>query len=50
MGVGRFLPKMAGRAIFWQKMGGSGSFLLKIGWEEVAFVEKWVGVCRFVEK
>ena len=35
---------------FVKKMGGSGSFFLKIGWEWVVLVEGWVEVCRFYQK
>ena len=29
---------------------GSGSFLLKNGWDSFVFVEKWVGVYRLCQK
>ena len=35
---------MGGDGSLFLKIGGSGLFLLKNGWEWVAFVEKWVGV------
>ena len=31
-------------------MGGNGSLLSKSGWEWVVFIEKWLGVCRFIRK
>ena len=29
---------------------GNWLFLFKNEWESIAFVEKWVGVCRFCQK
>ena len=39
MGVGGFIEKL-----------GNWLFLFKNGWKSIAFVEKWVGVCRFCQK
>ena len=39
LGVGGFIEKL-----------GNWLFLFKNGWKSIAFVEKWVGVCRFCQK
>ena len=49
VGVYRLPSKIAGRGHFYQKMGGSVSFLSKNRWEWVTFLEKWVGISFFLK-
>ena len=46
---GRLVEKkmrIVGVGLFLLKLGGSGAFSIRNGWEGDAFVEKWVGVGR----
>ena len=45
-----FLEKWGGSGSLFLKIRGSGLFLLKNGWDWVAFVEKWVSVGCFCWK